>query len=133
MQPRLLLDTHVLVRWLFEAKRLSREQSKLLEAAVNRTEPVAFSAVSLLEVAVLMAAGRLRLGVGLDVFFDDLRANPVFRMLPLDYDVAAEAALLSVLKDPADRAIVATARVHRLRLLTSDERIVASELVATVD
>ena len=38
-----------------------------------------------------------------------------------------------VLRDPADRAIVATARIHRLRLVTSDQRIVESKLVPVVE
>jgi predicted nucleic acid-binding protein len=34
---------------------------------------------------------------------------------------------------PADCIIVATARVHGLRLLTSDRRIIESSLVSTVE
>jgi PIN domain nuclease of toxin-antitoxin system len=37
------------------------------------------------------------------------------------------------LRDPADRAIVATAQVHRLRLVTSDRRIVESKLMPVVE
>jgi PIN domain nuclease of toxin-antitoxin system len=37
------------------------------------------------------------------------------------------------LRDPADRAIVATAQVHRLRLVTSDRRIVESKLAPVVE
>ncbi len=37
------------------------------------------------------------------------------------------------LRDPADRAIVATARMHRLVLVTSDQRIIESKLVTTVE
>jgi PIN domain nuclease of toxin-antitoxin system len=51
----------------------------------------------------------------------------------LTYEVALDAALLSVLRDPSDRAIVATARIHRLRLVTSDQRIVESKLVPVVE
>jgi prevent-host-death family protein len=36
------------------------------------------------------------------------------------------------LRDPADRAIVATARVHRLRLITADRRIIDSKLVTVI-
>jgi PIN domain nuclease of toxin-antitoxin system len=43
------------------------------------------------------------------------------------------AALGDALRDPADRAIVATARVHRLRLLTADQRIIDSDLVAVIE
>jgi PIN domain nuclease of toxin-antitoxin system len=68
------------------------------------------------------------LQVPLEELFEDLQ-SPVFQILPLTYEVAAEVASLRGLRDPADRAIVATARVHRLRLVTSDQRIIESKLV----
>ncbi len=132
MLPRFLLDTHIAVRWLIQARRLSREQLRALEESVRRAEPVALSAISLLEIAVLAGEGRLRLKVSLDEFFEELQGNPVFRLLPLDYEVASEVASLGILRDPADRTIVATARVHRLRLVTSDQRIIDSKLVPVI-
>jgi PIN domain nuclease of toxin-antitoxin system len=39
---------------------------------------------------------------------------------------------LASLRDPADRAIVARARVERFRLVTSDQRIIESKLVPVV-
>jgi PIN domain nuclease of toxin-antitoxin system len=132
--PRFLLDTHVAVRWLVEPKRLSREQFRLLEAAVQRSEPVALSAVSLLEIAILASEGKLKLKAKLAEFFDDIQASPIFRLLPLTFEVASEIASLgNNLRDPADRTIVATARVRRLRLLTSDQRIIESKLAPTVE
>ena len=128
---RFLLDTHIAVRWVIDAKKLSREQLRVLEGAVRRTEPVALSAMSLLEVGMLNSEGRLK--VALNEFFDDLQANPLLQVLPLTYEIASEVAFMGrALRDPADRAIVATARVHRLRLITSDQRIVDSKLVPVV-
>jgi len=101
--------------------------------AIRRGEPVALSAISLLEIAVLASGDKPPLKVSIDEFFRDLNSNPVFRILPLTYEVALEVASLDLLRDPADRAIVATARVHRLRLVTSDQRIVESELVQVVE
>lgn len=63
MLPRLLLDTHVVVRWLIESKKLSRQQLRALEGAVRRGEPVALSVISLLEIAVLAGEGKLELPV----------------------------------------------------------------------
>jgi len=131
LNPRFLLDTHVVVRWLGEPKKLSREQLRTLEGTVRRTEPVAVSAISLLEISGLTSAGQLKLKISLNEFFDAMRANR-FLVLPLSYEVAAEAALLGNLRDPADRAIVATARVHRLSLVTSDQKIIESKLVPVV-
>jgi PIN domain nuclease of toxin-antitoxin system len=129
--PRFLLDTHVAVRWLIAAQKLSREQIRAIEGAVRRNEPLALSAVSLLEIAVLTSQGKLRVRV--DEFFEELQANPLFQVLPLSYEIALEVASLgSALRDPADRVIVATARVHRLRLITSDQHIIESKLVPVV-
>ncbi len=133
MLPRLLLDTHVLIRWLSDVKRLSRMQLRTLEAAAKRGEPVAISAITLLEIAVLASGGKPVLKVSLDEFFQDLSSNPAFKVFPLTYEIATEAASLSVLRDPADRAIAATARVHRLRLVTSDQRIIESKLVPVIE
>lgn len=121
-----------MVRWLTDTRKLSREQTRVLDAAVRRTEPVALSAISLLEVAVLASQGKLRLKMTVGEFFDHVQAGGVSQIFPLTFEVAAEAADLTGLRDPADRAIVATARVHKLRLVTSDERIIASKLVPVV-
>ena len=132
MHPKFLLDTHVVIRWLVDDRKLSREQSRVLKTLVRHREPVAFSAMSLLETAVLASQGKVRLKASLNQFFGEIQANPVFQVLPLMYEIASEAALLGNLRDPADRAIVATARVHRLSLVTSDQRIIESKLVPVI-
>ncbi len=83
MLPRLLLDTHIVIRWLFESRRLSRTQLRSLESAMRRGEPVAFSAMSLLEIALLSSGEKLALNTPLDEFFQLLNSNPAFRLLPL--------------------------------------------------
>lgn len=122
-----------MVRWLVDARRLSREQKTTLGKAIQRAEPVGLSAITLMEIAVLVSERKLILKGSLEEFFDDLRGSPAFKIFPLSFEVASEVALLGSLRDPADRVIVATARVHRLRLVTSDSRIVESKLVQVVD
>ena len=134
MVTRYLLDTHVLVRWLAEPKKLSREQVRVLHQTVRRGEPVGISAVTLLEVAVLLSTGRLRIRAHIDEVLSEVEANPLIRTLPLTVEIAREVVHLGAsLRDPADRAIVATARVHLLQLLTSDQRIIESKLVPAVE
>jgi len=124
----------VLVRWLVEPKRLSRDQTRVLRGAIQRGEPLALSAITLLELAVLFGEGGTRLRVPVQELFAAIDAGAGFQVVPLDAEVAAEvAALGDALRDPADRAIVATARVHRLRLVTSDQRIIESKLVSVVE
>jgi PIN domain nuclease of toxin-antitoxin system len=132
MLPRFLLDTHIVVRWLSDPKRLTREQTRVLERAAHQSSHVGVSAITLLEVAALFAGGRIQGSMA--ALFDRLQSDPIFVLLPITIDIATEVATMGgPLSDPADRAILATARVHRLRLITSNERIVASHLVAMVE
>ena len=123
-----------MVRWLADPRRLSREQLRALRGAVRRCEPLALSVITLLEIAVLFGEGSTRLMVPAQELLAALGPGSGFHIVPIDVEIAAEiAAMGGALRDPADRAIVATARVHRLRLLTSDQRIVASKLVPVVE
>ena len=133
MTPRVLLDTHILVRWLADPKRLSRDQARILDEIVRRRGTVGISAITLLEVALLSNNGPLRMKLDADEVFNELEESPVFRILPLNINVAKEVSSLSALRDPANRVIVATARVHGLRLLTSDQRIIESNAVSVVE
>ena len=134
MRPRFLLDTHVLIRWLIEPRKLSEDQRRTIQNAEQGGEQVFFSAASLMEIALLASDEKPRLRISLDDIYDRLESNPFFGLLPLTYEVTREvAAIGGSLRDPADRAIVATARVHRLTLVTSDQRIIASKLVPVVE
>lgn len=133
MLSRLLLDTHIVLRWLSEPKRLSRDQARVLDRAHRHAEGLALSAITLVEVAILAGARRLSSKESLSQIFDTLQGDPAMRILPLTFEIADEVASLGVLKDPVDRMIVATARVHRLQLVTSDQRIIESGLVSVVE
>jgi PIN domain nuclease of toxin-antitoxin system len=100
---------------------------------MNRREPIAISAMTLLEVAVLFGQRRSRNEVPLDELLNDFESDPAFQIIPLSVEIAKEAAALGEgLRDPADRAIVATARVGKLKLLTSDQRIIDSGLIPVI-
>jgi PIN domain nuclease of toxin-antitoxin system len=130
---RFLLDTHVLLYFLMDnRRRLTREQDRVLRRSEARGEPVALSAISLMEIAMLLSEPRHRIRADLTDLLHEIDSSPHFQILPLTTAVASESAALAGLRDPADRVIVATARVHRLALLTSDQRIIDSGLVATI-
>jgi PIN domain nuclease of toxin-antitoxin system len=132
MPPRYLLDTHILIRWLTGSSRLEREQAKAIQRAANRREPVAISAISLLEIALLQEEKKIGGNLRLSSMLDDIESSPFFLLLPLTCEIAADFPNLHALRDPFDRAIAATARVHRLKLITSDARIAAANLVPTL-
>ena len=131
MTTRFLLDTHVVVQWLTAPRKLAVDQLRVMREAERHGEDLALSADSLIEIA-LLARGSRRI-TGIENVFGELEINSRFRILPITIPIAIEADALNLLRDPGDRTSVATARVHGLRLLTSDERIIDSKLVAVVD
>jgi len=104
-----------------------------MDSCVPRFEQLAVSDITLLEIAMLAIERRLRIKANPEDLFRQIDANPSFQVLPITTAIASQAAAFRSLRDPSDRVIVATARVHRLTLVTSDQRIIESHLVATIE
>jgi PIN domain nuclease of toxin-antitoxin system len=129
-----LLDTKVLIRWVTEPKKLSREQKRVLEGLEDRQQAFGVSAMTLIELAVIQGNGGKKIRGDVGQIIQLLENNPLCRILPISPEIAREVAKLgTVLRDPADRTIVATARIHGLALLTADQLIVESRLVSVID
>ena len=128
-----LLDTHVLIWWLNDRSRLSPAQREAIGSA-SAESPLLVSDISLWEVAMLHGLGRIRLSLPLREWLEKAGAPPLVRRHGISPAIAAELAALpdSFHRDPADRILVATARVHGATLLTQDRRIVDAALVATL-
>ena len=128
-----LLDTHILLWWHGDRDRMSRAQWDVI-AAAGADSPLEVSDISLWEVAMLHSLGRIRLTIPLREWLDKAVAAPLVRRHGISPAVAAELASLpdSFHRDPADRILVATARVLGATLLTRDRRITEAELVDTL-
>ncbi|WP_419167616.1 type II toxin-antitoxin system VapC family toxin [Candidatus Palauibacter sp.] len=128
-----LLDTHILIWWLNDISRLSPEQREVIESA-SADSPLLVSDISLWEVATLYDLGRILLAVPLREWLDKAVAPPLVRRQGISPAIAAELAALpaSFHRDPADRILVATARVFGATLLTHDRRIIEANLVETL-
>lgn len=127
-----VLDTHVLL-WWFEPGSLSARQRRIIRRA-TALHPLWVSDISLWEIAMLVELGRVRLRLPLREWLDRATAAPLVMRHGISPAVAAEVADFppTFHRDPADRIIVATARVLGATLLTADRRIVKSKLVATL-
>ena len=128
-----LLDTHILLWWHEDRGRLSRDQQEVI-AAADADSPLLISDISLWEVAMLHSLGRIRLTIPLREWLGKLASPPLVRRNGMSPAVAAELASLpdSFHRDPADRILVATARVLGATLLTRDRRITEARLVDTL-
>ena len=121
----LLLDTHV---WLWYAEgvpdKLSAHSVEALDQA-RRSASLWISAVSVWEIGMLQQKGRIQLSAPLRAWVERALDAPGIRFAPLDAAAAVESTLLpgAPHSDPADRFLIATARVEGLALATRDERI----------
>ena len=80
----------------------------------------------------LVERGRLELNQSLDECLEQLEGSAFVTILPLTARIAVESTRLGARfhADPIDQIIAATARCHGLTLLTVDERIIESGVVA---
>ncbi len=110
---KLLLDTHVLLWWRQNSRRLGRAARE----AIARAPVVHVSAASAWEVAIKIAIGRLQI----DDPFEGHVLDAGFEPLPITFAHAAEVARLPAHHaDPFDRMLVAQARLEGLTLVTHD-------------
>ena len=131
---RALLDTHVLLWWFDGSSRLSPAQARVLSEAKEGEEPLWVADVTLWEIANLASLGRIELRFPVRDWLERATAPPLVRRLPITPAVAAEVASLppDFHRDPADRLIVASARVLGATLLTKDRRIIDAGVVPTL-
>lgn len=90
--------------------------------------------VTLWEVALLLERDCIRRALPLDEWLVRATAAPLVERCGLSPSIAREMIDLTGTRDwdPADRVLVATARVFGVPLLTADSRIIESRLVATI-
>jgi PIN domain nuclease of toxin-antitoxin system len=113
---RLLLDTHILLWWLADDRKLAKNARSIISNADN---DVLVSSVSLWEIAIKTALGRL------EVELDDLEpaiARNGFHSLSIGFRHALTAGRLpAVHRDPFDRMLIAQASVEELRVISHDK------------
>lgn len=116
-----LLDTSVWVRAALQGETLPPEVKDLV---ANPNLALGLSVISLWEVAKKHQKRRLPLPMELRAWLEHA-LPPQIRVLPLSPEIIVEATRLPdfPINDPADELIVATARVHRLTLWTSDPKL----------
>ena len=112
---RLLLDTHVLLWWLADDRRLGRRTRQIIADPNNA---IFVSAASIWEIAIKAGLGRLKVDV--DVLTSGLEVNGL-TPLPIAAAHAAGVFHLPLLhRDPFDRMLIAQARTEKLQLVTRD-------------
>jgi PIN domain nuclease of toxin-antitoxin system len=123
----LILDTHV---WIFAVEgmqeELGSEMISQIEAAA-RSGSLLVSAISVWELAMLVSDGRLILSQSVDDWARRALNAPGTHLLPLTPEIAIESTRLpgALHADPADRMLVAGARITGGRLATKDRALLS--------
>ena len=118
-----LLDTNAWIRLILAPEQLSERPRALLTRP--DITPLAVSAISVFELTLKVRKGKIDLRLPSDQWLD-LALNPnLITVIPIDAEIARAANSLPAPfhQDPADRLIVATARLRNLTLITGDEKI----------
>lgn len=120
----ILLDTHVVVWSATDDSRLGK-RARTLIGACDQANPFHVSAISAWEIAMLLKKGRIDLGEPAPDWFARASSHTAWQMISLDASAAMEAVNLpgQMHGDPADRFLVATARLNRLAIVTADRAI----------
>ena len=127
----ILLDTHVLFWAVDDSKHLSRAAASAIRRA-RREGGIAVSAITMWELASLLARGRIRRYGTLESSLKLLLEQVT--VIPITPEIVALGAQFphDFPGDPADRIIGGTARAEGLTLITHDETIRRSPLIRTI-
>jgi PIN domain nuclease of toxin-antitoxin system len=130
-QLKYLLDTHIWIWSVSQPEKLSRKVRSILKDSSNE---LFISSISVWEFLVLLEKKRILIANSLEDWLNIaiLEANII--EIPIDREIAIESRRLKLpQQDPADRFIAATASIHSLTLITSDDKLAGSKELSTLD
>jgi PIN domain nuclease of toxin-antitoxin system len=122
----LLLDTHC---WLWAQLGLIQHLSRAALQAIRSAESqgnLRVSVISIWELAMLEKRGRVALPMNIRTWVDQALSKPGIAVAPLTPEIMMESVHLpgELHGDPADRMLVATARVSGSTLVTKDDQLI---------
>lgn len=125
----IVLDTGVLLYWLFSRAELSPAASQAIQAA----ETILISSISIWEIAIKVKQNKLLLPLTPRALSVRLQGVYKIETVPVSESIwLASVDLAWVHRDPADRVIVATALLKGHALLTKDQVVRAFSGVETI-
>ena len=123
-----VLDTHALVWWTTDPRRLGRRAT----IAINEADRIGIPAIVFWEVSLLVRKARIALDMPVSEWAEKVQLIPRVESIPLTAEIAIAADALEMHADPADRFIIATARWLDVPVVTKDRSIRGRRGVKTI-
>jgi PIN domain nuclease of toxin-antitoxin system len=115
---KILLDTHIFIWMATEPERLS---IGLSDAIINPHNSIFLSLVSIWEIQIKVALGRLDLMADLETIIDSQIKSNGIQLLPINLQhIYALKNLPSHHGDPFDRLLIAQSQIEQMTLATVD-------------
>ena len=120
----LILDTCAIVIDSLDPARLGRKATEAI-AQADEAGSLACCDISLWEIAMLVSKGRLDPGTNAQEFIELVLSARKIEIIPINPVIAAKSVLSGFCPhgDPSDRIIVASAVIHKAKLVTSDRKL----------
>lgn len=110
-----LLDTHILLWWLSDPKKLSSQVTKIISSPEN---DIFVSAATAWEIAIKKGLKKLRAPDNLE----EIVEAKDFKLLPIQFEHALFVEKLPrIHDDPFDRLLIAQCLCNQLTIITSDQ------------
>lgn len=128
-----VLDTHTWVWWNMRPEKLS-SKVKSIVSGIKENQKLYLSAISIWEFSMLIAKERLSISCDGREWLEEALDDPFLEVVPLSTKVCWESTHLpgDFHSDPADRLIVASARICKAALLSKDAHIRKYSHVKTI-
>jgi len=125
----IILDTHIWIWWVNGDEMLSHYQKEIITE--NESDEIGVSIISCWEAAKLVEYSRLVLNRSIKEWIQVALEYQGVTLLELTPDIVVESTQLpgNFHKDPADQIIVATSRILKCPLVTSDDKLLKYEHV----
>ncbi len=130
----IVLDSHAVLWWTGAVESALSETAEQRIADELDAGEIVISTITTWEIALLVSSGRLALRPSVEDWVRDVESLSRVRFVAVDNRIAIETNQLPgrFHRDPADRIIVATARLLEAELVTIDTKIRAYPHVQTI-
>ena len=121
-----LLDTHILLWWVSDADKLSKEVFDIISDTRNQ---IYISSATIWEIAIKEGLGKLKVDANLETIIEE---NGFMELRISALCANNTKKLPSIHKDPFDRMLISQAIEKKLTLITKDRYIIQYDDVKTI-